>query len=202
MRSLGSVAAVVEAVREEAEGEVQRIAQEAQDRIALRRASPGGEPPDLADREERLTAARREASEILAREDWADRRAILEEREAWIGRIVAEGHRRLREPEPAAERRDLLRRLAVEAAACLPDDVTEVAVAPVDAALLDEAWCVDVARAAGKTLVRVVSSGAPCSEGCVLRTEEGKVSFDNRFEARARRFEAAWRAGLAEIYGS
>ena len=202
MKSLGSVAAVVEALREEAESEVQRIARETEERIAGLRASAGSEPADLPDRGPRLAAARREAAELSAQEAWADRRAMLEEREAWISRIVAEGLRRLEAPEPPAERRDLLARLAAEAAGCLPDEACEIVVAPADAALLDEAWCKEVAKAAGKKIARVVSDAGRRAGGCLARTEGGKVSFDNGFEARARRFEPAWRAGLAEIYGS
>ena len=37
---------------------------------------------------------------------------------------------------------------------------------------------------------------------CLVRTGNGKTSFDNGLEARARRFENACRATLAEIYGS
>ena len=196
------MAAVVEALREEAEGEVQRIAHETQERVARLRASAGGEPADLPDRGPRLAAARREAAELLAQEAGADRRAMLEEREAWIGRIVAEGLRRLESPEPAAERRDSLARLAAEAAASLPGEASEIVVAPADAALLDEAWCKDVAKAAGKKVVRVVADAGRRAGGCLARTPGGKVSFDNGYEARARRFEPVWRAGLAEIYGS
>ncbi|MGE5277732.1 MAG: hypothetical protein ACM3SU_12105 [Acidobacteriota bacterium] len=202
MRSLGSVAAVVEALREEAEGEVQRIDRETEQRIAALRASAAGEPVGLPDRGPRLAAARREADELLAQESWVDRRAMIEEREAWIGRIVAEGLGRLEAPEPASQRRDLLARLAAEAAACLPGEACEIVVAPADAALLDEGWCRDVARSAGKKIARVVSDAGRRAGGCLARTEGGKVSFDNGFEARARRFEPAWRMGLAEIYGS
>ena len=202
MRSLGSVTAVVEALREEAEGEVQRIAHETEERISQLRASAGGEPPDLPDRGPRLAAARREAAELSAQEAWADRRAMLEEREAWIGRIVAEGLGRLEAPEPDPERRSLLARLATEAAAFLPGEVCEIVVAPADAALLDDAWCKEVAKAAGKKIVRVVADAGRRAGGCLARTEGGKVSFDNGFQARARRFEPAWRVGLAEIYGS
>jgi vacuolar-type H+-ATPase subunit E/Vma4 len=200
VKSLGSVAAVVEALREEAEGEVQRIARETEERIAQLRAAAGAEPADLPDRGPRLAAARRGAAELLAQEAWADRRAMLEEREAWIGRIVAEGQRRLEAPEPPSDRRDLLGRLAAEAAACLPGEACEIVVAPADAALLDEAWCKEVAKAAGKKNARVVPDAARRG-GCLARAEGGKVSFDNGFEARARRFEPAWRAGLAGIYG-
>jgi len=201
VKSLGSVAAVLEAVREEAEGEAQRISREAEEQCA-RWLSAANAPAEVADREGRLSAARRQAAELVAREDWADRRCALEEREAWIARAVALGRQRLEAPEPAAQRRELLTRLATEAAACLPGGECEISVSAADASLLDEAWCRQVAQGAEKRTVRLAVSGDGPAGGCVARAEGGKVSFDNSFEARARRFEAAWRARLAEIYAS
>ena len=38
--------------------------------------------------------------------------------------------------------------------------------------------------------------------GCIARTPDGAVTFDNRVEAREERSQATWRAAVARIYAS
>ncbi len=202
MKVLGSVASLVEAVRQDAEDEASRIRQEAETEAERLRRSGQGEPAGIPDRETRLESARREAAELLAREDWADRRAALEEREEWMARAAEEGLAALRRPEAAPERRELLARFVGEALEKLPGESFEVSVAEADAGLLDEEACRRLAATCGKGAIAVRADASSASGACLVRAVEGKASFDNGLEARGRRFAAAWRAALAEIYGA
>jgi vacuolar-type H+-ATPase subunit E/Vma4 len=197
MKALGSPAAVVAAVRDDAGAEVERLERESRAALARLAAEEAAEPAAIPERESRLATARREARELLAREDLLDAREALEAREAWIVEAVAEGRRLLAEPVPAAERRADLARLAREGIDRLPGDAFDVIVAPSDAALLDERWA--GALAPGRA-ARVVAEAGISPGGCLVRSPDGKVSFDDTLEARARRFEVAWRTALGALY--
>ncbi len=83
----------------------------------------------------------------------------------------------------------------------MPGDAVEIAVNEADAPLLTEAFRSELARRAGRREVRLAADRLETAGGCVVRTEDGRASFDDTFEARARRFETAWRAAVAEIHG-
>jgi vacuolar-type H+-ATPase subunit E/Vma4 len=198
VRIAGSPESVVEAVRDEAAAELEALDRATREQIARLETEAGDELAEDPRVGVRLASARREAAETLSREDLADRRETLQERERWIARAAAEGAARLaRSAEPGA-RRELLARLAVEAIEALPGDAFEVRVSPEDAAVCDEAWRQRVGGPSRSVTVR--TDGFPEGGGCSVRTRDGRVSFDNGFAARARRFEAAWRAELARIF--
>ena len=201
MKVLGSVASLVEAVRQEAEEQAARVRQEAETEADRLRRSRQGEPAGVPDREARLESARRAAAELAAKEDWADRRAALEEREEWMTRAAAEGLAALRSLQAAPERRELLARFVGEALEKLPGESFEVSVAEADAGLLDEETCRRLAAAGGKGAIAVRADASASPGSCLVKTGDGKASFDNGLAARARRFTAAYRAALAEIYG-
>ncbi|HEX9150042.1 MAG TPA: V-type ATP synthase subunit E family protein [Thermoanaerobaculia bacterium] len=199
MKTLGSPASVADAVREEASREVERLLRDTDEEIVrLRSEAQSGDvtPPD---RPARLAAARREVSARLAREDWEDRRAALEERERWTERAIRLARERLDGDREAASRRELLLALAVEAAERLPAGAVEISVSASDASIADDAFVEELARRARRTVAR--ARGDLPQSGCVVSTVGGKVRFDNSLEARARRFEPLWRAALTEIYG-
>jgi vacuolar-type H+-ATPase subunit E/Vma4 len=197
MKALGSPAAVAAAVGDDADAEVDRIEREARAALARIAEEEAKDPAALPEREVRLAAARREAHERRAREDLLDARESLEAREAWIHRAEAEGRRLLAEPAPAADRRAAIARLVQEGLDRLPGDTIVVAVAPADAPLLDEAWA--RALSPGRA-VRVVPEEGVSPGGAIVRSADGKVAFDDTLEARARRFEAAWRSALGALY--
>jgi vacuolar-type H+-ATPase subunit E/Vma4 len=87
---------------------------------------------------------------------------------------------------------------AREAIIRLPGRVVEVVVSASDVALLGPEWCAAVAADAGRDDVRVVSGRV--DGGCIVRTPDGRASFDNTYSGRARRFQASWRSALADIY--
>jgi vacuolar-type H+-ATPase subunit E/Vma4 len=197
VKALGSPAAVVAALRDDADAEVELIERETQASLARLAAEEAAEPPVLPERELRLAAAHRRAREQLAQEDVLDAREALEGREAWLARAVAAGQRAIEEPAPAPQRRAELGRLAREGLDRLAGEAIDVLVAPADAALLDDAWARDLAP--GRA-VRVVASTELAHGGCLVRSADGKVTFDNTLPARARRFEAAWRSALGALY--
>lgn len=202
MRALGSVASVVEAVREEVEEEIARIREETERESERLKGVRETEPVEVPDRAIRLESARREAAERLAREDWADRRTALEDREAWIAQAEQQGLAALVRPEAAPERGELLARFIGEALERLPGETFEVTLAPGDRALLngDEGRRLASVRGEREIVLKPDESARPGA--CLVRTANGKTSFDNGLEARARRFESSCRAALAEIYGS
>ena len=89
MQTLGSPASLIAAIREDAAAEAERIQEAAANELASIRAEGTSSDVAIADREERLIAVRRENEERIAKQEWEARRAVIEQREAWIGRVVA-----------------------------------------------------------------------------------------------------------------
>ena len=176
MQTLGSPASVAAAIREDAEAEAQRIEESAAAELTAVRADASSADVAIANRGERLAAARRTNEERVARQEWEGRRAAIEQREAWIQRVVA----RAQEGWTSCDVNALIR----EARSRMPQGTCEVAVSASDRQL------VDVADAH----VTV----APIAGGCVVTS--GNVSFDNSFEARSRRLEPEWRSALSGMY--
>ena len=197
MKTLGSVAAVVAAITEDAAAEAEAIER----RLAadLERLTTEAPAPALnvSEHDERLVAARRHARERLALEDSLDAREAFAEREQWMARAVMLGRARLAEAEVPAVRIERLTRLVREALARLPPGPVDVVVSAADAALLGPAWrplC-----SSGPPVDVTVVAG-PIDGGCIVRTADGRASFDNSIDARTRRFETVWRAALASVF--
>ncbi len=201
MKILGSVASLVEAVHEEVDAEVARIRRDSEERELEASAAAARERIELPGRAERLAEERRRAAELLAREDWVDRREALERREAFAAETARRGLERLSSGPAPEDRAEALSRLAGEAIEKLPGDVVEMVVDEADAALVTEAFRSALARRAGRREVRLSADRLDTAGGCVVRAEDGRASFDNTFEARARRFETAWRAAVAAVHG-
>lgn len=125
MQTLGSPASVAAAIREDAEAEVERIRDVTATELAAIRAEAASASVAIADREERLTAARRECEERVAKQEWEGRRAVMQQREQWIRRIVASAQERW--PAKSAVVLDALVR---EARSRLPRGEYEVIVDP------------------------------------------------------------------------
>ena len=198
MRGFGSIEAVLAAVREDARAEVEKIESEAGAAAARLREEDRRAPVTLPDANARIDAARRQARERAAEEDWADRRAILDARERWVGRVAADGLQRLLAADPATRRDDLLR-LAREAIMRLAGDRVDLLVSHADTARTDAAWRAEIEAATART-VSVVPSDHVTTDGCIARTADGRLSYDNTYGARARRFESAWRQALGGLF--
>ena len=120
MKPLGSVAAVIGAIREDA---------------AVKRRPSKAAPPPRSNAFGRCTRAMSSSFPIvsggwtppgataqtrLAQEDWEDARDALALREEWINRALADGHQLLATPEDAATRRDRLGALSRKASSDCP----------------------------------------------------------------------------------
>jgi vacuolar-type H+-ATPase subunit E/Vma4 len=199
MTAGGSVESVIAAIREEARAESERIEAEAAAAIARLREEDRQKPAAIPDADTRIEAARRRAHEHAAEENWADRQAALESRERWMARAVALGLDRLRAADPATRREDLTR-LACEAATRIGGRAIAIVVAPGDLALADPSWCAEVAGAVNATVT--VSADAGVAGGCIARSADGRLSYDNTVVARTNRFERAWRSALSGLLAS
>ena len=196
MRAWGSAPAVVAAVRDDAAAERERLERESQAAIdALTREAAVAAPSSTAggSATERLDAVRRAAVEGDAAEDWEDTVTAASDRDAWIAAVAAEGRRRIA-AGPAAQA--WLERVVREAAAELPG---AACVVTVPAALLAGAqgWRAGVERDLQKQLTL---QAGELTAGCVARTPDGRVTFDNTVEARERRARTEWRTAVARLY--
>jgi vacuolar-type H+-ATPase subunit E/Vma4 len=98
----------------------------------------------------------------------------------------------------AGTRREALARLAREAVARLPGPRIDLLIGARDLAFTaDPGWTADLAAPAG-TIVSIVASDT-IEGGCIARTADGYLSFDNTYAARVRRFEPAWRQALIDL---
>jgi hypothetical protein len=195
VKTWGSAASVIAALRDDAAAEMARLERESDAAVARAGALPA--PAGPAAPSPRVPAARRAAADLLADEDWQDTIAAAEDREAWMAGVVARGR------AAAAAAPDALAwtaALAREAIARLPGTACIVTVpeALVPAAA-DAAWRGALERSAGRA---ITIEGGAFAAGCIARTTDGRVAFDNRAEAREARTATRWRAALARVYES
>jgi vacuolar-type H+-ATPase subunit E/Vma4 len=199
MTGWGSVESIVAAIREEARAERDRLDAETAATIARLREEDNQTPVAVPDGDARIEAARRQARERAAEEHWADRQLALESRERWMARAVALGLERLRTADAARRREDLLD-LAREAAARVGGPAIDIVVAPADLALADPTWRDQVAATISAAVT--VAADPAVTGGCIARSADGRLNYDNTFAGRTRRFEGAWRSALSELLES
>lgn len=183
MQTLGSPASIIAAIREEADAEAERIEAATATELTSMRSDAADANVGIADRETRLAAARRMNEERIAKQEWDGRRAVIEQREKWMQRVVAAARTKWPGGEPDT-RRAQLNALIREAVSRLPRGRCDVTVSADDRDLVDSSDA-------------NVITGAIAGGGIVTI---GDVSFDNSFEARARRMEPEWRNALSGMY--
>ena len=184
MQTLGSPASIIAAIHEEADAEAERIDAATAVELASIRSDAAAANVGIADREERLSAARRMNEERMAKQEWDGRRAVIEQREKWIQSVAAAARTKWSSGPPAT-RREQLNALIREAVSRFPRGTCEVAVCAADRTLVDVSDDIKV-------------TAAPIAGGCIVTI--GDVSFDNSFEARASRQEPEWRNALSGMY--
>lgn len=188
METLGSVAAVIAAVEEDGRAELERL--QAEGAAATLAASAGpATPPDevVAELTRRLEEALRNAAAAEAEQAWLDRRAELEDREAWFDAVAEEAIALLSQALTPA----VLERWAAEALQAMGSEEAEVRLAPEDARTLPEET---------RRRLHVVEDLTLPRGSCVARSFDGGLRFDNGVRARAERTRTGWRARLAEVY--
>ena len=193
MKPLGSVAAVIAAVSEDAQAEVESIERDATGVVA--RIASADDARVLTGDAAAIAVARERARTRVAQEDWEDARNALAEREQWIAAIVELGLERLAQPLPAGRRRDMLARLADEGLSRLPAGPVIIEVPPGNVDLLDNQWREHLAEPS-----RISVVARPMTGGCVIRSADGRAVFDNTYPARIDRLQSRWRSVLSELY--
>lgn len=194
MKRWGSGAAVAAAVREDAAAERERLERENGAEIERLRNASHTRPPAPPD--DRLEIVRRSALERDADEEWQTAQAALEDREAWIAEVVRTGRARLSSlaGEDAAR---WIAALIREGAAHLPTAAFVVTLPVSLAPVCTDAWRQGLEREVGRSFTTEFDGERA---GCVLRTPDGRITFDNSAEARERRTLGRWRPALARIY--
>ena len=195
---MGSTEAVVVAVQEDAAAEVERIERDVATAVARLRAEDAALPVVVADAETRVAAARRAVRDRVAAEDWADRLAVLNNRETWIERVIAEGERRLGALDLSILRADLVD-LVGEAIGRMPDGPLELLVPAGDRELVEAMLGEGTLTPPGK-VVTGVKATSEITSGCIVQTADGRIRYENSYSTRARRLETAWRARLGALY--
>src|SRR5512142_1354619 len=84
MHVLGSLDAVIASIREEANGEVERIRE-----LSVAPPPPAASAGEGAGATQQLAAERKRSDERLAQVEWEEKRRVIEQREIWIGRVIA-----------------------------------------------------------------------------------------------------------------
>ena len=197
----GSIEAVVAAVQEDANAEVEKVERDLAAAIARARDEDQRLPVVVPDADARISRARRQAHDRIAAQEAADHQSALKDREMWIAQAVTDGERRLLALDVATARADLVR-LAREAIDRMPDQALELLVSTARADLLDAATRDEVMTAPGKTIARVTPLPNVGSGGCIVQTLDGRIRYDNTYAARGRRFESYWRARLGEMWSA
>jgi vacuolar-type H+-ATPase subunit E/Vma4 len=194
MKAWGSAASVMAAIADDAASEIERLEHAADETIARRHANQTGVPAPV-DPGPRLAMARRGAAELDLEQDWQDALAAARDRDEWIAAVIEAGRATL---ATAGDSVEWTAALVVEAVRQLPAGASVVVAVP--AAIrraTDDAWRSALENRTGRSLV---FEDGRFSAGCTVRTADGRVSFDNRVDARAARTETAWRTALVRRY--
>jgi vacuolar-type H+-ATPase subunit E/Vma4 len=198
VKPLGSIAALVAAIGDDAAAEAEGITATADAAVARITADARNCPAPGGADDRVLSAARDRARIRIAQEDWHDARDAVAQREAWIQRVITAGTQQVHERQTTAETKRILTSLALEAIARLPSGRIEIVVADADAPLLDHSWRASVSPSGDATQVAITT--APIGGGCIARSADGRASFDNTYTARTERLQSKWRAELADFY--
>jgi hypothetical protein len=194
MKAWGSAASVVAAVRDDAAAERERLERESAAALEALAAGAGmraGE--DCGTPSNRMDAVRRAIAESEAAQDWEDTVTAAADRDAWIAAVAEAGRRAI---AAGADAQAWLERVTREAVTELPGETCIVQL-PAVLATAAEAWRPVVERETGKQLI---FEPATFAAGCIARTPDGRVTFDNTVEARERRSRTEWRTAVARLY--
>ena len=198
MKPLGSIAALVAAIGDDAAAEAEGISANADAAVERITADVQNCPSPRGAEDRVLSAARDRARIRVAQEDWHDARDAVAQREAWIQRVITIGTQQVHERQTTAETKRILTALALEAIARLPSGAIEIVVAEADAPLLDRGWRASVSPSGDADQVALTT--APIDGGCIARSIDRRASFDNTYAARTERLQSKWRAELSDFY--
>lgn len=125
MLTIGSPASVVASIREDEDAEVERVQAKTASELAAIAEDAASVSVAISDREQRIAAARRCNEERIAKQEWEGRRAVMQQRELWIGRVVAKAQN-----EWSASSGEALDALVRDARLRLPEGKCDVVASP------------------------------------------------------------------------
>jgi len=177
---------LVELIRQQCADEIGALQTTAAERAERIRAAAAAEAEALRTGARALGEARgRQASaKRVAVAETESRRAWLWAREQLIDEVLDAARQRLARFPDVDDGPRILHALIDEALRALPAGAVVVRVSAAGAALLDRAACDGLGR--GRWELAVNTDGAPTA-GVVVESADGRVRFDNSFEARMRR---------------
>ena len=193
----GSGAArLVAFIREQCAAEAETVITQAQERAQRTRTAAAAEAESIRDaaRRQGEERGRRRAAEILTLADAESHREWLHAREQLIDAAIEQAwHALARFPE-MPDATQVLTRMIAEALAALPPGAVRMHVPEAYAAIFDAAQ-----RAGAIPNGRVVHvEKATLAGGVIVETEDGRVRFDNSFDARGRRRRETLRRLVAD----
>jgi vacuolar-type H+-ATPase subunit E/Vma4 len=194
MRAWGSAASVIAAIADDAASEIERLERTADETMARRRATQAGVAAPV-DPGPRLAMARRGAAELDLEQDWQDALAAARDRDEWIAAVIDAARPAL---ATASDVVPWTAALVLEAVDQLPAGASVIVAVPAAIMLAtDDAWRSGLENRTGRSLV---FEKGTFTAGCTARTGDGRVSFDNRLDARAARMATEWRTALVRRY--
>jgi V/A-type H+/Na+-transporting ATPase subunit E len=183
-------------IREQCAVEADTVIAQAQERAQRARAAAAAEAESIraAARRQGEARGRRRAAEILTLADAESHREWLQAREQLIDAAIAQAwHALARFPE-MPDATQVLTRLIAEALAALPPGAVRIHVPEAYDAIFDAAQ--HTGAIPNGRVVHVEK--AALAGGVIVETEDGRVRFDNSFDARGRRRREALRRLVAD----
>jgi len=143
----------------------------------------------------------RVAQSVLATVEQEARRDLLKAQEAELEKLFEAARARLA-GRSSVDAAAVLTGLAAEAIAAMPADKVVVQMSEADRAVATEAWVAEVRRRVGREVaIAVAKEPAAVSGGVVVRSADGRLLYDNSYEARLGRLRPELRRELvAKIY--
>lgn len=188
-----------EALLDEAEREASQIIERAEkDAVALKEATEREAQQIVQDavaQEEAI--GRREARRKLAAADIEAARLVYTAREEILQQCFDGLHQALRDVPSQPDYSGILENLVKEAADSLQQSEIVLGVRPADRQLVNPDWCQSLGAQLGIT-VQVSSEPAHIDGGVFVSSQDGRLRFDQSFEALVLRHEETLRSIMAQ----
>jgi len=185
-------------IREQSTAEVAQLAAETAERIARKQAAAQAEAErGLSDaRAEGEARGRRRAARRLAMAEAEGRKEWLQARDALIRDAIDRARAQIANFADSRDAVRVLRELIAEALAVLPDGPLRVRAPAEYGPLLEKA----LGHAASDSRPQlVIESDSVPGGGVIVETADGRLRFDNSFEARLRRQQDQLRHDLGDL---
>jgi V/A-type H+/Na+-transporting ATPase subunit E len=185
-------------IREQSSAEVAQLDAETAERTRRKQAAAHAEAERvLSDaRVEGEARGRRRAARLLAMADAEGRKEWLQARDALIREAIDRARAQIANFADSPDAPRVLRDMVAEALAVLPDGPLRVRAPAEYAPLLEEA--LHPTASDGRSQLVLESDPVP-GGGVIVETADGRLRFDNSFEARLRRQEDQLRHDLGEL---